>query len=46
MEHDSSFNKQLREEITAKAVMNKKIEMLKGDEYENNKKNIWCSWRN
>ena len=38
MEHDSSFNKQLRKEITAKAVMNKKIKMLETDIDENNKK--------
>ena len=36
MEHDSSFNKQLRKEITARAVMNKKIETLKADIDENN----------
>ena len=30
MEHESSFNKQLRKEITARAVMNKEIETLKG----------------
>ena len=28
MEHESSFNKQLRKKITARAVMNKKIKML------------------
>ena len=28
MEHDSSFNKQLRKEITARAVMNKQIKKL------------------
>ena len=38
MEHDSSFNKQLRKEITAKAVMNKEIKMLEVDVDENNKK--------
>ena len=38
MEHDSSFNKQLRKEITARAVMNKKIKMLETDIDENNKK--------
>ena len=31
MEQDSSFNNQLRREITARAVMNKKIKMLKSD---------------
>ena len=31
MEHKSSFNKQLRKEITARAAMNKEIETLKGD---------------
>ena len=38
MEHDSSFNNQLRREITARAVMNKKIKMLKSDIDGNNKK--------
>ena len=28
MDHDSSFNKQLRKEITARAVMNKEIKSL------------------
>ena len=28
MEHNSSFNKQLRREITARAVMNKEIKSL------------------
>ena len=31
MEHYSSFNKQIRKEITTRAVMNKEIETLKGD---------------
>ena len=31
MEHESSFSKQLRKEITTRAVMNKEIETLKGD---------------
>ena len=31
MEHASSFNNQLRREITARAVLNKKIKMLKAD---------------
>ena len=31
MEHKSSFNKQLRKEITVRAVMNKEIETLKGN---------------
>ena len=38
MEHYSSFNIQLRREITARAVMNKKIKMLKTDIDGNNKK--------
>ena len=38
MEHNSSFNKQLTKRITARAVMNKKIKMLKVDIDENNKK--------
>ena len=38
MEHYSSFNIQLRREITARAVMNKKIKMLKSDIDGNNKK--------
>ena len=38
MEHDSSFNNQLRREITALAVMNKKIKILKSDIDGNNKK--------
>ena len=38
MEQDSSFSKQLRREITARAVMNKKIKMLKSDIDRNNKK--------
>ena len=38
MEHESSINKQLRKEITARAVMNKKIKMLEADIDENNKK--------
>ena len=37
MELDSSFNKQLRREITARAVINKKIKMLESDIDENNK---------
>ena len=35
MEHESSFNKQLRKEITARAKMNKKIKLLEGDMFEN-----------
>ena len=31
MEHESSFNKQLRKEITARAVMNKEIKTLQGN---------------
>ena len=38
MEHNSSFNNQLRKEITARAVMNKKIKMLKSDIDVNNEK--------
>ena len=38
MEHDSSFNNQLRREITARAEMNKKIKMLKSYIDVNNKK--------
>ena len=38
MEHYSSFNIQLRRELTARAVMNKKIKMLKSDIDGNNKK--------
>ena len=40
MEQDSSFNNQLRREITTRAVMNKKIKMLKAGIDGNNKKNI------
>ena len=35
MQHVSSFNKQLRKEITARAVLNKKIKTLKADIYQN-----------
>ena len=38
MEHESSLNKQLRKEISARAVMNKKIKMFKDNIDENNKK--------
>ena len=38
MEHNSSFNKQLRREITARAEINKKIIMLKSDIDVNHKK--------
>ena len=38
MEQDSSFNSQLRREITARAVLNKKIKMFKEKVDENNKK--------
>ena len=31
MEHDSSFNKQLRKKITTRAEMNKKIKILEAD---------------
>ena len=37
MEQDSSFNNHLRRQITARAVMNKKIKMLKSD-IDGNKK--------
>ena len=40
MEHESSSNKQLRKEITAGAVMNKKIKISEVDIDENNKKYI------
>ena len=36
MEHESSFNKQLRKKITTKAVMNEEIKMLETDIDENN----------
>ena len=39
MEQDSSFNDQLRKEITARAVMNKKIKMFKENIDEKNRKN-------
>ena len=35
MEHNSSFNKQLRKKITGRAVMNKEIKTLKADVDEN-----------
>ena len=38
MEHNSSFNKQLRKEITARAVIIKKFKMLEVDIDEGNKK--------
>ena len=38
MEHKSSFNKQLRKEITARAVIDKKIKMVEIDIDEINKK--------
>ena len=37
MEHESSFNKQLRKEISARSVMNKKIKTFKDNIDENNK---------
>ena len=40
MEHDSSFNKQLRKAITARGVMNKKINFLDFDIDENILKNM------
>ena len=36
MEHNSSFNKQMRKEITARTEMNKEIKTLKADIDENN----------
>ena len=38
MECKSSFNKQLRKELTPRAVMNKKIKIVEVDRDENNKK--------
>ena len=38
MEYNSSFNKQLRREITVRAEINKKIKMLKSDIDVNNTK--------
>ena len=38
MVHDSSFNMELRKEITTRAVMNKKIKMFRDNIDENNKK--------
>ena len=38
MEQNSSLNNQLRREITARAVIDKKIEKLKADIDVNNKK--------
>ena len=38
MEHDYSFNKQLRKQITARAEINKKIKTLEADIDEKNKK--------
>ena len=38
MEQNSSFKNQLRRKITARAVMNKKIKMLKSDIDGNNQK--------
>ena len=38
MELDSSFNKQLRKEITTRTVRNIEIEMLEVDKDENKKK--------
>ena len=47
MEHDSSFNRQLRKERTAKAVMDKTIRMLEADIVKNiEKKNRWDEPRN
>ena len=38
MEHQSSFNKQLRKEITARVVMNKQVKILQNDIDKNNEK--------
>ena len=38
MEHDSPIKKQVRKEITARAVMNRKIKLLEVDIDENNEK--------
>ena len=38
MEHDSSFNKRLRKEITTRAEMNKKTKLLEVDIDEKNRK--------
>ena len=40
MEQDSSYNKRLRKEITARAVMRKKIRMLETDIEKNNEKKM------
>ena len=40
MEHDSSFNTQLRKEVTATTVMNNKNEKLEVDIDEKNLKNM------
>ena len=48
MEHDSSFNKQLRKEITDRAVMNTEIKMLEDDIDENiqKKNNVDIEYKN
>ena len=38
MQHNSTFNKQLRKKITARVVMKKRIKMLEADIDENNAK--------
>ena len=38
MEHESSFNKQMRKEITARVVMNKQVKILQNDIDKNNEK--------
>ena len=38
MEQDSSFNKQMRREITNRAIINERIEILEVDIDENKKK--------
>ena len=40
MKRESSFNRQLRKEKTARAVMNKEIKMIEVNIDENNKKTI------
>ena len=40
MEYDSSYNKQLKKEKTARAVMNKQVRMLQGYKGKNNEKKM------
>ena len=48
MKHDSSFNKQLRKELTDRAVMNTEIKMLEDDIDENiqKKNNVDIEYKN